>query len=150
GMDALAGVTADQIAAQRIGQETMLPSLELGTEDRSGMLGSCDRDYGCIYMNSMSWSTPTTPLPIEINPRRAFERLFRQTERTKQDSSILDAFKAQVADLQQKVGPQDRLAVSDYLDSVRELERRIQKAAATQKPPEEGRQPTPPGIPDSY
>src|ERR1043165_6611742 len=76
GSDAYAGVTADQIAAQRIGRETLLPSLELGVEDRSGMFGSCDRDYGCIYMNSMSWSTPTSPLPIEINPRRAFERLF--------------------------------------------------------------------------
>src|SRR5262249_39746416 len=62
GTDAYAGVTADQIAAQQIGRETLLPSLELGTEDRSGMVGSCDRDYGCIYMNSMSWSTPTTPL----------------------------------------------------------------------------------------
>src|SRR5262249_47782602 len=76
GTDALAGVTADQIAAQRIGQDTLLPSLELGTEDRSGMVGACDRDYGCIYMNSMSWSTPTTPLPIEIIPMRAVDWLF--------------------------------------------------------------------------
>src|SRR5204862_4742819 len=124
GTDAHAGVRADQIAAQRIGQETLLPSLELGTEDRSGMFGACDREYGCIYMNTMSWSTPTTPLPIEINPRRAFERLFgkggTETERlarTKQDGSILDAFKAQVSDLQRTVGPKDRSAVGDYLDS---------------------------------
>src|SRR5262245_32733426 len=150
GTDAVAGVTADQIAAQKIGHETLLPSLELGTEDRSGMVGACDRDYGCIYMNSMSWSTPTTPLPIEINPRRAFERMFGQAARSKEDGSILDAFKAQVSDLQQKVGPKDRTAVGDYLDSVRELERRIQKAASTQKPPEEGRPPAPAGIPDSY
>jgi hypothetical protein len=127
GTDALAGVTADQIVAQRIGRETLLPSIELGTEDRSGMVGACDRDYGCIYMNSMSWSTPTTPLPIEINPRRAFDRMFGQAGRTKEDSSILDAFKDQVADLQKNVGAKDRTAVGDYLDSVREIERRIQK-----------------------
>src|SRR5215468_7425369 len=128
GTDALAGVTADQIVAQRIGQDTLLPSLELGTEDRSGMVGACDREYGCIYMNSMSWSTATTPLPIEINPRRAFERLFGQggstadqIARSKQNSSILDGFKAQVADLQRQVGAKDRNTVGNYLDSVREL-----------------------------
>jgi hypothetical protein len=133
GTDALAGVTADQIAAQRIGQDTLLPSLELGTEDRSGMFGSCDRDYGCIYMNSMSWSTTTRPLPIEISPRRAFDRLFGV--RNKEDASILDAFKVQVSDLQRKVGPTDRSAVGDYLDSVRELERRIQKVGTEQTGP---------------
>jgi len=150
GTDALAGVTADQIAAKQIGQETLLPSLEIGTEDRSGMVGACDREYGCIYMNAMSWSTPTTPLPIEINPRRAFERLFGQNARTPQDSSILDAFKAQVSDLQRTVGAKDRSSVDDYLESVREIERRIQKAAAEQKPPDSGQAPAPPGIPDSY
>jgi hypothetical protein len=151
GTDALAGVTADQIAAQQIGQETLLPSLELGTEDRSGMVGACDREYGCIYMNAMSWSTPTTPLPIEINPRRAFERLFGQNAPTKEDSSILDAFKTQVADLQGKIGSKDRSTVADYLDSVREIERRIQKAAAAAgaKPPDAD-QSIPPGIPESY
>src|SRR5438128_3125515 len=157
GTDALAGVTADQIAAQRIGHETLLPSLELGTEDRSGMFGACDREYGCIYMNTMSWSTPTTPLPIEINPRRAFERLFgkggtqaERLARTKQDGSILDAFKAQVSDLQRTVGAKDRSAVGDYLDSVREIERRIQKAATEQRPQDPGQPPPPAGIPASY
>jgi hypothetical protein len=150
GIDAYAGITADQIAAQQIGRETLLPSLELGTEDRSGMVGSCDRDYGCIYMNSMSWSTPTTPLPIEINPRRAFERLFGQVARTKQDSSILDAFKAQVSELQSKIGSKDRGSVGDYLDSVREIERRIQKATSVQKAPGADHPPVPPGIPESY
>src|SRR5204863_6544606 len=102
GEDALAGVTADQIAARKLGQDTQLPSLELGTEDRSGMSGSCDRDYGCIYMNAMSWRTPTMPLPIEINPRKAFERLF--AVRTQEATSILDAIKAQVSDLQRDMG----------------------------------------------
>ena len=149
GNDALAGVTADQIVAQRIGRETLLPSLELGTEDRSGMVGACDRDYGCIYMNSMSWSSPTTPLPIEINPRRAFDRMFGQTGRTKEDSSILDAFKDQVADLQKKVGAKDRTAVGDYLDSVREIERRIEKVG-TEQHVDPGMPAPPSGIPYSY
>src|SRR5262245_36037893 len=150
GTDALAGVTADQIAAQQISQDTPLPSMELGTEDRSGMVGACDREYGCIYMNSMSWSSTTTPLPIEINPRRAFDRLIGQTAPRPQDASILDAFKAQVSELQGKVGSKDRSTVSDYLDSVREIERRIQMASATEKPPDANQPPAPPGIPDSY
>jgi hypothetical protein len=145
GTDALAGVTADQIAAQKIGKDTLLPSLELGTEDRSGMFGSCDREYGCIYMNSMSWSTPTTPLPIEINPRRAFDRLFGA--RNKQDASILDAFKTQVSELQRNVGAKDRSTVSDYMDSIRELERRIEKVGTEHNAPGA---PPPDGIPYSY
>src|SRR6202034_169024 len=76
GVDAFAGVTADQIAAQRIGQDTMLPSLELATEDHSGLIGACDRDYGCIYMNTLSWRTPTTTQRMHINPRGVFERMF--------------------------------------------------------------------------
>jgi hypothetical protein len=148
GEDALAGVTADQIAAQKIGQDTLLPSLELGTEDRSGMSGSCDRDYGCIYMNAMSWRTPKVPLPIEINPRKAFERMF--VVRTQEDTSILDAVKAQVSDLQRDLGVKDRSTVNDYLDSVREVERRIQKAG-TSPAPGDPTQPAPPeGIPSSY
>jgi hypothetical protein len=150
GTAALAGITADQIAAQQIGQDSLLPSLELGTEDRSGMVGSCDREYGCIYMNAMSWSSPTAPLPIEINPRRAFDRLFGQTGPTKQDTSVLDAFKAQVTELQTKIGSKDRSTVGDYLESVREVERRIQNAAATAPPPDADHPPVPPGIPESY
>ncbi|MBN1240030.1 MAG: DUF1552 domain-containing protein, partial [Gammaproteobacteria bacterium] len=78
GVDAYAGVTADQYAAMAIGQETMLPSMELATEDHSSLIGHCDRDYGCIYMNTLSWRTPTSPLPMEINPRKVFERMFGQ------------------------------------------------------------------------
>ena len=96
-MDAYAGVTADQIAAQQIGQDSLLPSLELATEDHSGLIGACDRDYGCIYMNTLSWRTPTTPMPMEINPRKVFERMFGQggTEATsafarRKNRSILD------------------------------------------------------------
>ena len=135
GIDAYAGVTADQIAAQQIGQDTLLPSLELATEDNSALIGACDRDYGCIYMNTLSWRTPTTPLPMEINPRKVFERLFGQggsaeerVARTQQDRSLLDAITQDAAKLQSTLGSKDRAMVSDYLESVREIERRIQKA----------------------
>lgn len=148
GEDALAGVTADQIAAQKIGQATQLPSLELGTEDRSGMSGSCDRDYGCIYMNAMSWRTPTMPLPIEINPRKAFERMF--VVRTQEDASILDAIKAQISDLQRDMGVKDRSTVNDYLDSIREIEKRIEKAGASPAPGDPAQPASPEGIPESY
>src|SRR5687767_14516741 len=109
GVDALAGVTADQIAAQQIGQDTMLPSIELATEDHAGLIGACDRDYGCIYMNTLSWRTPTTPLPMEINPRKVFERMFGlggsaadRLARTRRDRSLLDAITGQAADLQRR------------------------------------------------
>ena len=139
GADAFAGVTADQIAAEHIGQDTLLPSLELATEDHSGLLGECDRDYGCIYMNTLSWRTPTTPMPMEINPRKVFERMFGQggsasdrAARNQEDRSILDAVTQQAADLQRKLGAKDRATMNDYLDNVREIERRIQKAGDLQ------------------
>jgi hypothetical protein len=135
GVDAFAGITADQIAARAIGQDTMLPSLELATEDHSGLIGACDRDYGCIYMNTLSWRTETTPLPMEINPRRVFERLFGgggsaadRQRRMAEDRSILDAIAQDATLLQRRVGPQDRTTLTDYLENVREIERRIQRA----------------------
>ena len=140
GVDAYAGITADQIAAQRIGQDTLLPSMELATEDQAGLIGACDRDYGCIYMNTLSWRTPTTPMPMEINPRKVFERMFGQggtaadrLQRTEEDRSVLDAITQQITGLQRKLGPKDRTAVTDYLESVREIERRIQIAERQQQ-----------------
>ena len=139
GVDAWAGVTADQIAAQAIGQETVLPSMEIATEDHSGLIGSCDRDYGCIYMNTLSWRTPTTPLPMEINPRKVFERMFGQggsaderLARIQEDRSILDAITGDIATLQTKLGPSDRQTMTQYLENIREIERRIQRAEQTQ------------------
>src|SRR5687768_657017 len=139
GVDAFAGVTADQIAAQAIGQDTILPSMELATEDHAGLLGSCDRDYGCIYMNTLSWATPETPLPMEINPRKVFERMFGQggsaaerLARIQEDRSILDAITRDVASLQLKLGPSDRETMTQYLDNIREIERRIQRAEKSQ------------------
>jgi len=135
GVDAFAGVTADQLAAQAIGQDTLLPSIEIATEDHSGLIGACDRDYGCIYMNTLSWRTPTTPMPMEINPRKLFERMFGQgdsvdarLERRKEDRSILDAVTGQAKDLQRDLGAHDRQTVDNYLEGVREIERRLNRA----------------------
>ena len=139
GVDAYAGVTADQIAAQAIGQDTILPSMEIATEDHSGLIGSCDRDYGCIYMNTLSWRTPTTPLPMEINPRKVFERMFGQggsaaerQARMHEDRSILDAITGEASALQATLGPSDRRTMSEYLENIREIERRIQRAEKSQ------------------
>jgi hypothetical protein len=157
GVDAYAGVTADQMAAQQIGQETMLPSMELATEDHSGLIGACDRDYGCIYMNTLSWRTPTTPLPMEINPRKVFERMFGQggsaavrAARTRQDRSILDAIGEQAADLQRKLGAHDRATVDQYLENVREIERRVQMAGKEDVSSDLVLPAAPAGIPFSY
>jgi hypothetical protein len=139
GVDAFAGVTADQIAAQAIGQDNPLPSMEIATEDHSGLIGSCDRDYGCIYMNTLSWRTPETPLPMEINPRKVFERMFGQggspTERLariQEDRSILDAITKEASALQLQLGASDRQTMNQYLENVREIERRIQRAEKNQ------------------
>jgi hypothetical protein len=138
GVDAYAGVTADQIAAQAIGQDTILPSMELATEDHSGLIGACDRDFGCIYMNTLSWRTPTSPMPMEINPRKVFERMFGQggsvearLRRQREDRSILDALGAEAAGLKSSLGRHDQAKLDLYLESIREIERRLERAEAS-------------------
>jgi hypothetical protein len=157
GADIRAGVTIDQIAAEKIGQETRLPSLELAIEDYSGLVGSCDVGFSCTYMNTISWRTPTTPMPMEINPRVVFDRLFgdgataeERLERIEQERSILDAVTSQVRKLQGGLGAADRNRVAEYLDTVREIERRIvlaekQNATSGMVVPD-----TPAGIPDDH
>lgn len=148
--------TADQVAAQQIGQATRLPSLELAM-DLLTTVGQCDNGYACVYQNNLSWSSPTTPLPAEAHPRVAFERLFgdggsAQDRRTdlRQDASLLDWMKEDIGRLQRKLGPSDRSRVSQYLDTVREVERRIQKAeAATEGSPLPDLE-RPVGVPASY
>ncbi|MFN9460010.1 MAG: DUF1552 domain-containing protein [Acidobacteriota bacterium] len=148
--------TADQVAAQQMGQGTRLPSLELAM-DLLTTVGQCDNGYACVYQNNLSWSSPTTPLPAEAHPRIAFERLFgdggsaadRQAELRK-DASLLDWMSADIARLQRKLGAGDRTKVNEYLDTVREVERRIQKAekaTAESKLPDLDR---PVGVPASY
>jgi hypothetical protein len=134
--DAHGGTTIDQIAAQHIGQDTPLPSLEVATEDHGGG-GFCDRDYGCSYSGTISFRSPTAPLPMETNPRKLFIRLFGQGDNaaerarlSKQYASLLDMVGGEVKQLQRVVGPSDNAMLSDYLESIREIERRIQKMEA--------------------
>ena len=157
GVDAYAGITADQIAAQAIGQDSALPSMELATEDHSGLIGSCDRDYGCIYMNTLSWRTPSTPMPMEINPRKVFERMFgeggtaaQRVARIREDRSILDAIAKEAAGLQLQLGPSDRQTMTQYLENVREIERRIQRAETSQGDEDLQLPARPAGVPFDY
>jgi len=134
--EAHAGTTADQIAAQHIGQDTPMPSLEVAADNHGGG-GFCDRDYGCSYASTISFRTPTTPLPMEVDPRKLFIRLFGQGDNaaerarlSKQYASVLDMVSDEVKDLQRVVGPSDKAMLSDYMESVREVERRIEKMEA--------------------
>lgn len=129
------GITIDQVIAKQIGRDTVFPSLELATEDFTGYIGGCDTQYACAYMNTLSWASPTQPLPMEINPRVTFERMFgragtatQRLARMQNDKSILDSVREDVKDLQGNLGPKDRARLSDYLENVREIENRIQKA----------------------
>jgi len=150
------GTTVDQVAAQQIGQETQLPSLELAM-DLLQLVGQCDNGYACVYQNNLSWSSPTTPLPAEAHPRIVFESLFGEggspAERRaalRKKASLLDSFNEDIARLQRKLGPGDRVRVSQYLDSVREVERRIQKAEADAKDNALPDLDRPVGVPAAY
>ena len=135
--DVLANTTIDQVVAKQIGQDTPLPSLELATEDFTGYVGGCSPGFSCAYMNTISWSSPTTPLPMETNPRAAFERLFGQPgtreerlARIAKKRSILDSISEEAGGLERGLGPRDKSRLGDYLDNIREIERRIQQAEA--------------------
>ena len=157
GADIRAGVSTDQIAAQHVGSETQLASLELGC-DPSYFLGACDAGYSCAYGNTLSWRTETTPLPVEINPRAVFERMFgdaadtsaaARQRRIRENRSILDALLADVRKLRGTLGAGDREKMSQYVDAVRDVERRIQKAEQ-QSDRELPVLEKPSGIPDRY
>ena len=132
----LNGISMDQIAARRFEGETQLSSLQLTADDNS-LVGSCDTGYSCAYSNTLSWLTPTLPLTSENDPRVVFERLFGSSDSTdrnvratrlQQDRSILDSITDRVHTLQRRLGPADKTKVSDYLESLRAVERQIQKA----------------------
>jgi hypothetical protein len=135
--DVRAGVTIDQVVAKQIGQDTPFPSIELATEDFTGYIGACTTGYSCAYANTISWSSPTTPLPMEINPRVVFERMFgepgtpaQRVARMREDRSILDFLTEQASTLQRGLGARDRVRLAEYLDNIREIERRIQQTEA--------------------
>ena len=138
GADLQAGLSMDQIIARQLGQHTQLTSLELSLESRENV-GACDPGYACAYANTLCWSSATTPLPMENNPRVVFERLFGGNESTdpeawrarrEEDSSILDAVGDKIAKLQGDLGHRDQLKLDEYLESIRNAERRIQMAEA--------------------
>jgi hypothetical protein len=154
--DVLANKTIDQVVASKIGQDTPLPSLELATEDFTGYVGACSPGFSCAYMNTISWRTPTSPLPMETDPRTVFERLFGQAgtaaereARLRTERSILDSITEDAHDLQRVLGARDRARVGDYLDNLREIERRIQKSEA-RKDTADVALDQPLGVPDSF
>lgn len=127
--------TVDQIAALQIGQDTRYPSLETATAQGHGVGSACERGYGCSYSGTLSFRTPSTPLPVESNPRQFFLRLFGQGDTAeerrfleRQTASLLDMIVGEAQSLSRTLGPRDRATLSDYLESVREVERRVQRA----------------------
>ena len=157
GSDYYVGTSLDQLYAQKFGQDTPLPSLQLCIEmvDSSG---ACDYGYACVYADTISWASPTSPLPMILDPRMAFENLFGEggtpedrLQRGKVNSSILDWIKSDVARLQKNLGPSDRSRLNTYLEDVREIERRIQKIEKYNSSGEARALPAAPlGVPDSY
>jgi hypothetical protein len=156
GNDYYLGTTVDQVAAKQLGRETPLPSLELSM-DLMQTVGQCDNGYACVYQNNLSWSTPTTPLPAEAHPRIVFELLFgeggtaaERRDTLRRRASLLDAFNQDIARLKRKLGAGDRGRMDEYLETIREVERRIQRAELNV---EENPLPDldrPVGVPESY
>lgn len=147
------GVTIDQLIAEKYGKDTILSSIQLGVED-AGNYGNCNWGYSCAYTNSVSWTSPTSPLPTEINPRVAFERLFGDGASVEErrrgrvlNASILDSVSEKLPQFKHQLGASDRVRVDDYLTNIRELERRIQ--IALDNPVGEPTDEVPFGIPQS-
>src|SRR6267142_362624 len=150
--------TVDQMIAQKIGQDTTFPSMEFATEDHSSHLGSCAGDYLCSYMSTFTWRTPTQPLPMELNPRVVFERMFGgdgatakdRLARLEQNTSILDAVADSVKDLKRDLGARDQAKLAEYVDNVREIERRIQQAEKQRNEHNLEAPPTTTGVPENW
>lgn len=150
------GATVDQIAAKHIGQQTQLPSLELAM-DLLNNIGQCDNGYACVYQNNLSWSSPTQPLPSEAHPRLVFETLFgdggtpaQRQAAIRERASLLDSVTTEMKRLQLRLGAADRNRVEEYLDSIREVERRIQRAEANVLENELPDLDRPVGVPAEY
>jgi hypothetical protein len=135
GADVQAGTTIDQIIAQKIGSESLLPSLQMAVEDPGANSSNCGEGYSCVYTNTISWATPTSPLPMELNPQVVFERMFgdgttaeQRAARRKRDQSILDSLTASLSRMRGTLGASDRARLDDYQENVRAIERRLQFA----------------------
>ena len=150
------GTTVDQVAAKQMGQDTQLASLELSM-DLNPLAGVCNNGYACVYQNCLSWSSPTTPQPSEAHPRIVFERLFGEggnaAERRaamRSRASLLDSFSEDIARLKRRVGIGDRGRVDQYLDSIRDVERQIQRAEASASDNLMPDQDRPVGVPEAF
>lgn len=138
GADLLAGISLDQVLAREIGQETQVDSLQIGIEN-ADTLGNCAPQYSCTYTNTISWRTPTSPLPMETSPRAVFERLFGMSESTesaarvaaaREQRSILDSVAQELSKFRTRVAPSDRHRMEQYTEAIRDIEQRLQKAEA--------------------
>lgn len=157
GSDIYDGTTIDQIIADKIGQDTLMPSVQLGIEDPTGNSSNCGEGYSCAYTNSISWQSPTKPLPTEINPQVVFERMFgdgsnnqERIDRRRLDGSILDAITASLASFKADIGPSDRQRLDEYVEDVREIERRLQIAAKASTTTDVSGVTVPAGVPESF
>jgi hypothetical protein len=156
GADVRAGHTIDQIIAEKIGRETLLPSVEMSVEDPGSGSSNCGEGYSCVYTNTISWASPTTPLPMELNPQVVFERMFgsgsstaERVARRERNQSILDSINDKIASLRREISVPDRSRLDSFTENVREIERRLTIAAsATTTAPEDFA--VPPGIPQSF
>ena len=156
GADVYAGTTIDQIIARKIGQDTLMPSLQLAVEDPGANSSNCGEGYSCTYTNTISWSSPTEPLPMELNPQVVFERMFgdgstveERAARRMRDRSILDSLRASLSRLRRDLGAPDRARLDKYSEDIREIERRLQIAMkASAVAPEDLSVPV--GIPQSF
>ena len=157
GADVRAGTSVDQLVAQHLGRETQLASLELAL-DPTELVGACDAGYACAYVNTLCWRTPTAPLPMEIDPRAVFERLFGDSDstdaearlrRVRDNRSVLDSVREKLTSFGVRIGARDRAKLGEYADAIRDVERRLQLAEAqnSRELPEVDR---PAGVPDSY
>ena len=154
GADVQAGTTIDQLIAAQISRDVKLSSLEVAV-DRNDVVGACDHGYACAYMNSMSWKTPTMPLPAETNPRFVFERLFgsgdtaeERAVRSQEDRSILDGVTEEISRLRRTLGVRDGVKLSEYLDAIREVEQRIVKGESGNRELAVPERPV--GVPQSF
>ncbi|MEQ1852108.1 MAG: DUF1552 domain-containing protein, partial [Chthoniobacteraceae bacterium] len=155
GTDIRASVSVDQLAASRIGDQTRLASLEIGCEP-SAMAGNCDSGYSCVYSSTMSWKTPTQPLPKEVNPKMVFDRLFGSAgsaERAHRDASrksVLDFIREDTRALASRISSSDRQKLGEYFTSIREIEQRTQRLSQMPSVPVPGGAKAPQGIPADY
>ena len=156
GSDVYAGTTIDQMIAQKIGRENLMPSMQLAVEDPGANSSNCGEGYSCTYTNTISWSSPTDPLPMELNPQVVFERMFgdgstveQRAKRRKRDGSILDSLTGSLSRLRNESSPSDRARLDNYTENVREIERRLQIAmkASTVAPADLS---VPVGVPQTF